>query len=204
LSSAPFEGASIDARSANRSSCTRSVMLAKLSRSSSQFNSICCPCAKYAQLFRGATVPAVRVRMPNRVRAFFGRRLVKTVATRFKTPTRVRREYFRGFRVGTETEVQRCGTEEFIMWRSPVPRVAIQSRLLCRRTRAAPRLGFSESGRYGVIRCYSAPGAKAGGIVDLRAASGFPRGFQELARSITSRSAPRTTRIRRRRPQAPR
>jgi glyoxalase family protein len=29
-----------------------------------------------------------------------------------------------------------------------------------------------------VIRRYSAPGAKAGGIVDLRAASGFPRGFQ--------------------------
>jgi len=39
--------------------------------------------------FGARTIPAVAVRTPNRVRAFFGRRLVKTVATGFKTPTRV-------------------------------------------------------------------------------------------------------------------
>ena len=59
---APFEGASIDARSANRSSWTQSVMLAKLSRSSSQFNSFCGPSAKYAQLFRARDGSAVTVR----------------------------------------------------------------------------------------------------------------------------------------------
>jgi glyoxalase family protein len=39
-------------------------------------------------------------------------------------------------------------------------------------------LGFSESGRDGAIRRYRTPDAKAGAIVDLRAAGGFPRGFQ--------------------------
>jgi len=39
-------------------------------------------------------------------------------------------------------------------------------------------LGFSDSGRDGAIRRYRAPDAKVGAIVDLRAAGGFPRGFQ--------------------------